>query len=160
MLGLAGCVSPTEDSPRAYNEDGVQLFAGKQYEKALESFDAALKHRPQDPVLIFNAGQCYDRLGDVKKAEQFYTYCLQLDAKHGDARMALVSLLYRNGRVNDANQKILEWQTQDPKSADPYVADAWRLRQEKDLPAAQGRLQQAWRSTKTIGGRYRTGHSL
>ena len=53
------------------------------------------------------------------------------------------SASYRTGRADVANQKIQEWLKQDPRSADAYVAEAWRLRQEKAYPLAQTRLQQA-----------------
>src|SRR5205823_3985620 len=62
---------------------------------------------------------------------------------HGDARQAHASLLYRTGRTSEANREILEWLEQQPGLADAYVLDAWRLRQDKALPQAQGRLQQA-----------------
>ncbi len=69
--------------------------------------------------------------------------CLQVVATHGDARQAQVSILYRTGRSQEANRLIQEWLEQNPKLADAYVLDAWRLRQQKALPLAQGRLQQA-----------------
>jgi Tfp pilus assembly protein PilF len=140
---VAGCATAHDERWRAINEDGVQRFAKGDYSRALDSFDYALTLRPQDPVLIFNTAQCYDRLGDVKKAEELYVYCLQRDAKHGDARLALVSLKYRTGRVPEANQQIADWLKQEPNSADVHVADAWRLRQEKAYPLAQSRLQYA-----------------
>jgi Tfp pilus assembly protein PilF len=38
---------------------------------------------------------------------------------------------------------IQDWLKEDPTSADPIVADAWRLRREKNLPLAQARLEEA-----------------
>jgi len=143
ILMIAGCASVDEERWRTINEDGVALFAKGEYSKALESFDYALTLHAQDPVLIFNVAQCYDRLGDAKRAEQYYAACLQNDPKHGDARLSLVSLKYRSGKTSEANVMIRDWLTQDPKSADALVADAWRLRQEKNLPHAQGRLHEA-----------------
>ena len=140
---LAGCTAASDDRWRLFNEDGVQLFAKGNYRDALDSFDYALTLRPNDPVLLYNSGQCYERLGDVKKAEQFYTYCLERDRKYGDARLALVSLKYRTGRIQEANQQIQDWLREAPPSADAYVADAWRLRQERAYPAAQARLHEA-----------------
>lgn len=141
--GLAGCVTTQDERWRFINEDGVHLFGKGEYRRALDSFDYALTLRPQDPVIIYNAAQCHDRLGNAKAAEELYAYCLQRDAKHGDARLALVALKYRTGRVSEANQQVLAWLQQEPPSADVYVADAWRLRQEKAYPLAQARLQQA-----------------
>lgn len=143
LLMLLGCTAASDDRWRMFNEDGVQLYAKGNYRDALDSFDYALTLRPNDPVLIYNAAQCYDRLGDAKKAEQYYAYCLERDKKHGDARLALVSLKHRTNRAPEANQQIQDWLKQDPQSADALVAEAWRLRQERAYPLAQARLQQA-----------------
>ena len=140
---LVGCATTNDERWRSINEDGVQLFGKAEYRQALNSFDYALTLRPQDPVIIYNTAQCYDRLGDVKKAEELYAYCLQRDSKHGDARLVLIALKYRSGRGAEANQQILEWLKQEPNSADVHVADAWRLRQDKAYPLAQSRLQHA-----------------
>ena len=145
---LASCASIEDERWQQYNDIGVQSFAKGDYRQALESFDVALTHRAQDPILLYNCAQCYDRLGDTKKAEQYYAYCIQLDAKHGDAHLALISLYRRTGRADDANRKIQDWLAQDPKSADPYVADAWRLRQEKAYPQAQARLTIDYRTRR------------
>ena len=46
-------------------------------------------------------------------------------------------------KTAEANQMIQDWLKEDPTSADPIVADAWRLRREKNLPMAQARLEEA-----------------
>ena len=143
FAGLAGCASTNDDRWRLINEDGVQLFAKGNYRDALDSFDYALTFHPNDPVLFYNIAQCYERLGDFKKAEELYAYCLQRDAKHGDARLAIVALKYRTNRTAEANVLIQDWLRLEPQYADAYVADAWRLRQEKAYPQAMGRVQQA-----------------
>lgn len=138
-----GCATTDEERWRIFNDDGVALFAKGSYREALDSFDYAATLHVQDPVIHYNMAQCYDRLGDAKNAERYYVACLQLDPKHGDARLALVTMKYRNGHVSDGNQLIRDWLKQDDKSADPLVADAWRLRQEKNYPLAQGKLLEA-----------------
>jgi Flp pilus assembly protein TadD len=143
QLLMLGCASTGDDRWRMFNEDGVAQFAKGNYRDALDSFDYAMTLRPQDPVLIYNTAQCYERLGDTKRAEQLYAYCVQVDAKHGDARLALIAMQYRTNRVAEANRTIDEWLQQTPPAADALVADAWRLRQQRAYPAAQGRLHQA-----------------
>ena len=86
VVCIAGCVSANEERWRVINDIGLEDFARGQYAHALESFDYALTFRHDDPVILYNAAQCHDRLGNVKKAEELYFYCLQRDAKHGDAR--------------------------------------------------------------------------
>jgi Flp pilus assembly protein TadD len=143
LLLLASCTSTADERWRLFNEDGVHLFSQSRYRDALDSFDYALTLRPNDPALLYNTAQCYDRLGDIARAEQLYTYCIERDRKHGDARLALIALKYRTNRQADANRQIQDWLTQEPDSADAYVAEAWRLRQERAYPLAQGRLHQA-----------------
>jgi tetratricopeptide (TPR) repeat protein len=138
-----GCVSTADQRVQEFNDDGVYQFAHGNFEAARESFEAALTLTPQDPALLYNLGQCCDRVGDWRKAEQYYLACLESSPTHGDARQAQAALLYRTGRVQEANHYILDWLEQQPKLADAYVLDAWRLRQDKALPQAQGRLQQA-----------------
>ena len=143
LLLLTGCVSPVNQRVKDYNDDGVSMFARGDFSAARDSFEAALTLTPQDPALLYNLGQCNDRLGDWRKAEQYYLTCLQVSPTHRDARQAQASILYRTGRTQEANQMIMEWLEQQPNLADAYVLDAWRLRQDKALPQAQGRLQQA-----------------
>jgi tetratricopeptide (TPR) repeat protein len=143
LLCLAGCVSPNEERWRLFNEDGIQLFSKGNYADALDSFDYALTMHPGDPVLIYNNAQCYDRLGKYQRAEELYLYVLQRDPKHGDSRLALVSLKNRTNRIAEANEQIQDWLRQEPTLADPYVADAWRLRQEKQYAQAMARVEQA-----------------
>jgi superkiller protein 3 len=133
----------SEDRAHLYVEDGVELFAKADYRNALDSFQLALTLRPQDAGLLYNVAECYDRLGAASQAEQYYNHCLQLAPDHGDARLALVAMQYRIGKTAQADASIAEYLNQHPNSADAYVLDAWRLRQAKDLPHAQGRLQQA-----------------
>jgi Tfp pilus assembly protein PilF len=143
-IPLSGCALPQgEDRAQLFNDDGVHLFSQGDYRSALDSFDLALTLNPQDPGLLFNIAQCYDRLGDVKQAEQYYGYCLVRAPNHGDARLALVEMLYRTGRKPQADRIIEDYLRANPKSADALMLDGRRLREEKALPQAQGRLQQA-----------------
>lgn len=143
-LLAAGCVTTaTSERAQVYNDDGVYLFAQGQYRQALDDFELALTLQPQDANLLFNAGQCHDRLGRWQTAEKYYLECLQQSAKHVEARRAYVALLARTGRSDQANQLIDQWLKQQPDLADAYVLDAWRLRRQNALPQAHGRLQQA-----------------
>jgi Tfp pilus assembly protein PilF len=54
-----------------------------------------------------------------------------------------VELLYRTGRKPQADRLVTDYLKEHPQSADALVLDARRLREEKALPQAQGRLQQA-----------------
>ena len=141
--GLVGCETAAQERVRVYNADGVHLFQQGKYNDARDSFALALELQPEDPVLFYNLGQCCDRLGDNIKAEQYYRQCLQRSTNHADCRHALAVLLDRTGRKAEASTMIQDWLTQQPKLADAYALDGWRLRHDHALPDAQGRLQQA-----------------
>ncbi len=142
-VALFGCMATNDERWRGYNEDGVHLFAAGEYGKALECFDLAHTLHPNDAVILYNMGQCYERQGEIARAEQYYASCVERDAKHADARLALIAIQYRTGRTGAANLVIEEWLKPQPPAADALVADAWRLRQERAIPAAQARLHQA-----------------
>ncbi len=143
VLGLAGCVSPTDDRFRDYNEDALLLFRQGNYRDARESFQAALDLKPGDPALMYDIGECYDRLGDAVKAEHFYQECLQRSPNHEACRHALAVLLVRQKRRDEAAHMIEDWLARAPKLAGPYAEDGWLWHQAGDLPRAQARLQQA-----------------
>jgi Flp pilus assembly protein TadD len=132
-----------QDHASRLNEDGVYLFQQGQYARARESFARAAELKPEDPGLAYNLGQCYDRLGDVKKAEETYHVCLDKDPNHAEGRHALARLLMLQGRRSEAEQTIQTWLVAQPKVADAYAADAWLLRQDGDINKTQVRLQQA-----------------
>ena len=45
--------------------EGVHLFKQGNYQSARENFVAALELNPKDAALLYNVGQCYDRLGET-----------------------------------------------------------------------------------------------
>jgi tetratricopeptide (TPR) repeat protein len=143
LLVLLGCGPTMNDRVRQYNEDGVYLYGRGEYVGARDSFEAALTLTPDDPHLVYNIGQCYDRLGDWPRAEKYYRQCVDKSSNHAECRHALAVLLERTGRRIEANRMVEEWLTQEPELADAYAEDGWRLRQQGALPQAQGRLQQA-----------------
>ena len=144
ILGAGGCASTmNEDRVRDYSQDGLYLFQRGKYRDARESFEAALALKPEDPALLYNIGECHDRLGNTAKAEQCYRQCLQQAPNLAECRHALVVLLVRTGRRPDAVQLVQGWLASAPKLAAAYVEDGWLYHQAGDLPKAQGRLQQA-----------------
>jgi Flp pilus assembly protein TadD len=128
---------------RAYNEDGVYLFQGGDFASARESFQAALELTPADSGLLYNLGQCYDRLGDATRAERYYGECLRQASNHAAARQALAALLVRQGRWEEAAQLTRDWLEREPKLAAAHAMEGWLLHQAGDLPQAQARLQHA-----------------
>lgn len=144
LLGLAGCASTEmEDRVRFFNADGLAMFSQGKFHQASESFTLALELSPNDADLLFNLGQCHDRLGSIQSTEEYYLLCLRKSAGHSPARYALGKLYYKTGRRAEALDLIAEWFREQPNSAEPYALDGWRLLQEQNHPAAMDRLRQA-----------------
>lgn len=143
LVCLFGCPAAIDHRVREFNEDGVALFAKGDYRNARDSFDCALTLTPQDASLLYNIGQCHDRLGDAVRAEQYYTQCLQIAPRHTEARQAYAALLHRLGRSAEANRMIEDWLAQEPRFADAHALEGWKLRQQRAYPEAQEQLQRA-----------------
>jgi Tfp pilus assembly protein PilF len=142
-IWLAGCAATDFERVRQFNDDGVFLFERGDYSGAHESFEAALALQPNDAHLLYNLGQCCHRQNQLAKAEGYYRSCLQSAPNHADCRHALAVLLQWDGRRVEAETMIADWLAREPTLPDPYVEDAWRLRQSGRLQEAKGRLQQA-----------------
>jgi tetratricopeptide (TPR) repeat protein len=135
VAGLAwavGACAPTaQDRVRDYTEDGVLLYQKGSFADARDSFEVALRLRPGDADLLYNLGQCYDRLGNAAAPD------------HGECWHALTVLLVKGGQRAEAVRRVEEWLRRKPELAAAYAEDGWLRGQEGDLVSARGRLQQA-----------------
>jgi Flp pilus assembly protein TadD len=161
LAAAAGCVSPDPQQVRDYTQDGMNLYRKGDYVSARESYQAALTLQPQDPGLLYNVGQCYDRVGDVAKAERYYNECLQRSPDNVTCHHALTMLLVRSGRGIDAVHTVDAWLAHSPHLAAAHAEDAWLWHQAGDLPRAQSRLQEAllldprdWRALSELAAVY------
>lgn len=64
---------------------------------ALEIFDEALTHFPQDAVLHFNRAIALEDVGRLEDAERSYQRSLEIDPTHADAHHNLAILLEKRG---------------------------------------------------------------
>ena len=140
---LAGCTSVSQDRLRDYNDEGMILYGQGDFKHAGECFQAGLALKPNDPVLLYNTGHCYDRIDRVDLAEKYYVACLTQKPNYADCRHAYLALLIRTGRKDQAVQSVQAWLAAEPQLAAAYAEEGWLMLQEGDLPKAQARLQQA-----------------
>jgi Tfp pilus assembly protein PilF len=143
LFGAAGCLEPNLDRVREYTQDGVFLYAHQDYGHAKECFQAALAKKAGDPDLLYNLGQCCDRLGQDDLAERYYNDCLRRAPDQAECRHALGVLLVREGRWPDATNLVRDWVQRQPKSATAVAEDAWLWRVYGDVPKAQQRVEEA-----------------
>jgi tetratricopeptide (TPR) repeat protein len=142
-LCVLGCETASQERLRDYNQDGVYLFERGDFTAARASFQAALALKPEDPGLLYNLGECCNRLGQTAKAEQYYNQCLAQAPNHADCRHALASMLIRGGRKDEATRLVEAWLMREPRLAAAYAEDGWLWHEAGDLPRALARLQQA-----------------
>jgi Flp pilus assembly protein TadD len=143
LLNAVGCATPGQEKVRDFTDDGIHLYNLRDYKDAKESFQAALAIRPADPDLLYDVGQCCDRLGEDAAAERAYNDCLQRSPNHAECRHALGALLVRENRWADATSLVHDWLKREPKLATPIAEDAWLWREYGDLPKARSRVEEA-----------------
>src|SRR5271155_2669213 len=127
-LVLVGRTTDNEQRLRDYSGDGVCLFRQGQFLSARESFQAALVLKPDDANLLYNIGQCYDRVGNSIRAQQYYEQCLQRVPNHVECRHALTVTMWNNGQQAEATRKAEDWLAREPKLAAAHAEHAYVLR--------------------------------
>jgi Flp pilus assembly protein TadD len=140
---LASCTPTAQELVKQYNDDGVLLYERGDYAGARQSFEAAQKLAPDDAAVLYNLGQCHDRLGEPAKAEPLYKECLIRSPNHAACRHSLAVLWVKAGRQAQAERMVEDWLAREPKLSSPYAEDGWLWHLRGDLPRAQARLQQA-----------------
>jgi tetratricopeptide (TPR) repeat protein len=143
LLLIGGCETEKHARFRQYQEDGIQHYQRGEFVAARDKFELALPLNPKDANLLYDLGQCQDRLAQTSEAEDYYKQCLTVNGNHADCRHALTLLLYRNGRRNEADSMIEAWMQSQPELSAAYAEDGWRLRQNGEFQLAMGRFQQA-----------------
>src|SRR5260370_9269945 len=147
FLVVGACAQTArEEHARELADDGVFLYQRGAYKEARETFQAALKVRPDDPDLVYDLGRCYDRLGKADKARDAYLACLQRAPDHADCRHALALLYWDSGDKASCREMIDRWLHESPRLAAPYAEHGSLLRTEGDLPLAKQRLLHALHS--------------
>jgi tetratricopeptide (TPR) repeat protein len=142
-LFVSACAPTIQERVREFNEDGARLFEKGEYDHAREEFQAALMLQPNNPDLLFNLGQCSERLGQPARAEQEYQECLRNDGNHVKGRHALTVLLVNSGRLVEAQRMVQGWLSHEPKLSAAYAEDGWLYKQDGDPIKALKRYQQA-----------------
>jgi Tfp pilus assembly protein PilF len=146
VLGWAGCAPIVQERVHDLQQDGLLLYQRGNFTGARETFQTALAIQPSKAVLLYNVGQCSERLGDLAGAEKAYLECLHRLPSHVPSRHALITLKVEQGKPEEARQMVNDWLAREPKSASAKAADGWLMHQGGDLLRAKARLQEALES--------------
>ncbi|MBI1286067.1 MAG: tetratricopeptide repeat protein [Flavobacteriales bacterium] len=76
-----------------YNMGYIHYQYLKEYDKALENFDKAVKLNPKYHQAVYMRGLCYEAKGDVQRAKSEYSYAIQLNPDYKLAADGLTRLL-------------------------------------------------------------------
>jgi len=142
-LLVIGCADSVQERVREYNEDGVLLFRKGDFPHARETFQEALTLKPRDANLLFNIGECYDRMGQFDQAERFYNECLALDPNHVECRHALAVCMVRQNKGTQTKRMIEDWLAHQPRLSAAHVERGWFYSQLGNLDVAQSCFQEA-----------------
>lgn len=110
-LCLSGCTtgspplllasSATADGAK-HNAEGVEQYKMGHFDVAKQHFEAALKSDPKSAEANFNMALTLDKLGDHKKATEYFQRAGQLDPKNP----AIVDAAEYQGHVNPHKESV------------------------------------------------------
>ncbi len=100
---------------------GEPNFRNGQLQKAIESYERAVRLAPNHPDAYCGLGRCYFLLGDSQKAAGFYKKSLKLNPNHARTHMFLGEMHYRLNQLELAREDFRKAATLDTR----YV-DAWK----------------------------------
>jgi tetratricopeptide (TPR) repeat protein len=100
--GLAPAAAAADEDPRAraHFERGAQAYREARYREAIDAFLAAFR-LDRDPGLIFNVGQAWEKLGNVREALAAYRDYLRLAPRADDRAAVLASIRNLEGRLRE-----------------------------------------------------------
>jgi tetratricopeptide (TPR) repeat protein len=82
--------------------DGIEKFQAKDYDHALQSFEAAQKMSPGDTACILNAAYSAERAGQTAKAIQYYEQLIAMKYRDENIYLSLSNLYKHSGETDKA----------------------------------------------------------
>ncbi|MEZ4957925.1 MAG: tetratricopeptide repeat protein [Saprospiraceae bacterium] len=112
----------------AYAQLGLAYYREKNFPKALEYYNLALKYRSQFPLVHSNMGTLYSEMGDNVKAKELYEKAVQEDPRMVDALRNLGAINAMQGNFTEAIKWFAQGLEYDPENAtlNRYLGSAYR----------------------------------
>ena len=146
-LAAGGCGRFTANG---LNAEGVRLFEQARYDEAIQHFDRAVYHDPNNADAYYNLAAVYHRQGattgseeSLRQAERYYQMARDRDPDHRECYRGLAVLLAERGRAEEAFHLLQGWADRNPVSPDPRVELARFLEDHGDRRAAEEQLLSA-----------------
>jgi len=128
-LLLAG-LNPTDEGIDALIRQGDQQLLARKYEKAVETYEAVLKKRPNWSLVHEKIGDAQVAAGRDDEAITSYRKSLAADPLNSSLHYTIGVLLERKGLLNEAEAEYRKSLQMDPQNSDArrHLADMYTLR--------------------------------
>jgi type IV pilus assembly protein PilF len=115
-LLLAGCLSTTpqlgskdNEAASAYNlQLGIDYFRQGDLSQAKEKLDRSLEQNSKNTQAYVASGLLYERLGEPRKADQYFSKAANLEPKNGDVINSYAVFLCRKGDYEKGEKLALQ----------------------------------------------------
>ncbi len=122
---------------------GTQFFKNKEYEKAINLFEEALKIENNHAQPYFNIGLCYALLQNPDKAKEYYRKAIKQNPKYTKAMLHLAGLLKKAGEKNESMSYYQLAVEQEPLSFEAQREYARLLHEQNNFEEAEHHFAKA-----------------
>lgn len=150
LLPVACAAAGCQMAASGYNVAGVRSVEEGQPVVAVNKFQQALSHDPQNADAYYNLAATYHQMGKqandtnmLHQAEALYNQCLDLAPNHTECHRGLAVLLVDTQRSDKAFTLMERWGQRSPQMADPRIELARLYQEFGDKQNATNQLNQA-----------------
>lgn len=131
---------------------GAEYFKAKNYQKAINEFEAALQEDPKSAMAVFNIGLCYERLGNQEKAIEYYQKNTELGKGEGLVHIGLMKAAA--GQEAEAESLYQQALSVEPLNGRAHLNLARIAKNRKDYKEAIDRVKSALTEDSANGDAY------
>lgn len=124
-------------------EQGQSLSAKGRHAEAIEQYERALAHNPNDPRVLFALGNTARALGLSAAAEDFFNRVLALEPQRLEAIVNLANLLRARGQTSAAISLLEPALIRNPNAPELWLTLGSAHRESGNLPEAESHFREA-----------------
>jgi tetratricopeptide (TPR) repeat protein len=131
---------------------GAEYFNAKNYQKAINEFEAALQEDPKSAMAVFNIGLCYEKLGNQEKAVEYFQKNTELGKGDGLVHIGLMKAAA--GQDGEAEALYQQALSVEPLNGRAHLNLARIAKGRKDYKEAIDRVKSALTEDSANGDAY------